>query len=135
MITEDEIRTLHSWLPPAQFEALVKTLRRRGTLEEITPEEVAEIERWNARRDPNRPKRRLYWSDYPQDEISEDYGEARKEHAFLLRCDGLTYREIGQRIGVVTQTARALANRHCRRVVRVLRKTLWTWEPSGPAAP
>jgi hypothetical protein len=37
-----------------------------------------------------------------------DYGRARQEHAMLLRCEGLTLRAIGARIGVYGETARQM---------------------------
>jgi len=36
------------------------------------------------------------------------YSAARKEHVFLLRCEGLTYHEIGLRLGVGRNRARTM---------------------------
>lgn len=36
------------------------------------------------------------------------YGDARREHAWLLRAEGETFRSIGQRLGVNSNRARQL---------------------------
>jgi hypothetical protein len=48
---------------------------------------------------------------------------ARWEHAFLLRCEGLTYQQVGDRLGVGKERARQMIfrfahilNRRCRRM-------------------
>ncbi len=50
------------------------------------------------------------------------YNLARKEHAFLLRCEGLKYREIGPRLGVGSNRARLLTLEFERRLRKVLRQ-------------
>lgn len=42
---------------------------------------------------------RLFWEEQDR-KIKTEYMLARREHAFLLRCEGLSYNEISRRIGV-----------------------------------
>jgi len=49
--------------------------------------------------------------------------EARAEHAFLLRCEGLKLREIGDKFGFSIETARQSIARHARRLKRAMNKT------------
>jgi transposase len=46
----------------------------------------------------------------------EDYSEARGEHAWLLRAEGLTFREIGQHLGVSATQAMNMVQRFSRHV-------------------
>jgi hypothetical protein len=41
------------------------------------------------------------------DKYNKQFRMARKEHAFLLRCEGLTHREIGERLGIHRSSAHA----------------------------
>ena len=54
------------------------------------------------------------------DRLYFDYGLARKEHAWLLRCEGMTLRRIGLRLGVRQERARQLIWIFGRRVSRAL---------------
>lgn len=45
-------------------------------------------------------------------------GLAREEHALLLRCEGLMFREIGVRLGVSVERARHLVFYGARRLTR-----------------
>lgn len=51
------------------------------------------------------------------------YWAARREHALLLRCEGLSYREIGARFGVHAWTASILVKRGARDLQKAMRKT------------
>lgn len=53
--------------------------------------------------------------------------EARGEHAFLLRCEGLTYQAIGTRLGCGKQQAGYILAKYRRRVVKAVRKTRFHW--------
>ena len=46
----------------------------------------------------------------------EDLCEARREHAWLLRAEGLKYSEIGRRLGVTDQQAANMVAKFGRRV-------------------
>lgn len=50
-----------------------------------------------------------------------EYERARHEHAWLLRAEGVTYSEIGQRLGVGRERAQQLVHRQGRRVQRAIR--------------
>lgn len=51
------------------------------------------------------------------------YARARWEHAWLLRCEGKSSGEIGDRLGVEGQTARLLVLRFGPRMARAMRRT------------
>jgi DNA-directed RNA polymerase sigma subunit (sigma70/sigma32) len=41
-----------------------------------------------------------------------EVSEARREHAWRLRKDGLTYQEIGERLGVTRERVRQMVAKH-----------------------
>lgn len=51
------------------------------------------------------------------------YVQARWEHAWLLRAEGLTLQQIGKRLGVGREGARQIIDKFGRRVQRAIRKT------------
>ena len=54
----------------------------------------------------------------------EMLSKARREHAFLLRCEGLTYQQIGERLGMHTRnSSRIMVYKFGRELARALRKT------------
>jgi len=53
------------------------------------------------------------------------YEHARHEHVWLLRAEGLTLQQIGDRIGVSRERAREIIAHFARRMTRALRKTRW----------
>ena len=53
------------------------------------------------------------------------YAAARYEHAWLLRAEGLTLRQIGKRLGVSHNQARVMIFQFSYRVKRATRKTRW----------
>ena len=57
--------------------------------------------------------------------MAADYWRARKEHAWLLRCEGLKLREIGLRLGTGAPQAQLLVLAFGRRMTRALRRTRW----------
>jgi hypothetical protein len=77
--------------------------------------------------------------DYPANRL---YGEARAIHAFFLRCEGLTFREIGDRLHnmrpdhgetVSDETARVLVMRAARQLSRAMRHTKWCVIKNDPS--
>jgi hypothetical protein len=52
------------------------------------------------------------------DEI--DYYAARREHMWLLRAEGLTFREIGMRNGVCGERAKQVVSKFGRQVTRAV---------------
>lgn len=54
---------------------------------------------------------------------------ARGEHAWLLRAEGLTYRQVGERLGGISAShAQQIVHRQGRRVARALRHTIFEIE-------
>ncbi len=53
------------------------------------------------------------------------YGEARAIHAFLLKCEGLTVREVANRLGVTYQYGYTLINVASRKITWGCRKARW----------
>lgn len=53
------------------------------------------------------------------------YEHARHEHVWLLRAEGLTLQQIGDRIGVNRERVRQIIYKFSRRVRRATRKTRW----------
>ena len=51
------------------------------------------------------------------------YGEARIIHAFLLRCEEKTFREVGLILGVTAERARLLTIKGSKRIQRAVRHT------------
>lgn len=48
---------------------------------------------------------------------------ARYEHAMLLRCEGMTWRDIGGHLGVSHERARQMACKFGRRLAKAMRHT------------
>jgi len=60
------------------------------------------------------------------------YSRGRKEHAFLLRCEGLKFAEIGPRMGFTSrQEARRLTYAFSRKLARAITRTKFTMKDSG----
>jgi hypothetical protein len=68
----------------------------------------------------------------------EAYMEARAIHAFLLRCEGLTYQQIGSRMyntqgstckktTIGSNSAMLLVRKGTKRINRAMRKTRFQW--------
>ncbi len=55
------------------------------------------------------------------------YAAARHEHAWLLRAEGLTLQQVGDRFGVSRERAREMIAKFGRRVRRAMRKTHFEW--------
>lgn len=55
--------------------------------------------------------------------MDKAYRLARIEHAFLLRAEGLRYKDIGKRLGVCTQRAQQLARFFSSRMRFAMRHT------------
>ena len=64
----------------------------------------------------------------PIDRVRVDYSWARKEHAWLLRSEGHTLRQIGARLGIGPQRVRQLIWTFGRRTSRALLHTRWQWQ-------
>ena len=58
-----------------------------------------------------------------QTDFDKMYSNARCEHAFLLRCEGLKLREIADHLGTGRQYARQLVCKYARRLNRAMTKT------------
>jgi hypothetical protein len=54
--------------------------------------------------------------------------QAWNEHAFLLRCEGLTYRKIGEHLGVSSTRAMGRTMQFSRTMAHVMRKTHFHWQ-------
>jgi hypothetical protein len=62
----------------------------------------------------------------------QTYRQARTEHAFLLRCEGLKFIQIAPHMGVKTpQEARRLYEYFSRRLSRAMRRTRFTMKDTG----
>jgi transcriptional regulator len=51
---------------------------------------------------------------------NQDYWEARRIHVFLLRCEGLTYKQIANRLGMNRQGARVVH-------YQAIHLLMWAW--------
>lgn len=51
------------------------------------------------------------------------YHEARREHAFLLRCEGLKFWEIGERLGVCVESSRQKVMQRSRELKKGMKRT------------
>ena len=59
-----------------------------------------------------------------QTDFNKMYSNARSEHAFLLRCEGLKLREIADHLGLISREhARQLVCKYARRLNRAMTKT------------
>jgi predicted transcriptional regulator len=74
---------------------------------------------------PIRQRRPIWMNDagYPW----QTYAQARCEHAWLLRAEGLTLHQIGDHLGVTRERARQLISSYGRRVSRAMRRTRFEW--------
>ena len=60
---------------------------------------------------------------------TEPYYKAREEHAFLLRCERLSYAKIGARLGVCGARAHQMIQKFSRRLRSATRKTKLRFTP------
>jgi hypothetical protein len=75
--------------------------------------------------EPKRPIATGYG--YGTERYDDGYWSARNEHAWLLKAEGLTLREIGLRLGVSRERARQMIWHFGRRVRRAMKHTrIWT---------
>jgi len=62
--------------------------------------------------------------DFPYQRFNKMYAVAKEEHAFLLRCEGLKYREIGEHFGGLSrERVRQLVCRGARRLQHAMKRT------------
>ena len=59
------------------------------------------------------------------DDLDRIYNEARSEHAWLLRAEGKTFDQIGERLGVTRTRIIQMTRKFVRRVGRAMRKVRW----------
>ncbi len=55
--------------------------------------------------------------------VDLEYQKARREHAWLLRCEGFKLREISNRLGIGRERARQMINKFSREMTRSLKRT------------
>jgi hypothetical protein len=68
------------------------------------------------------------WQRYDRSNVTdEDYRDARAEHMWLLRAEGLTYRAIGLRLGITGGRVRQVIERFGRRVRRGVKGAWFRW--------
>ncbi len=60
------------------------------------------------------------------DKDSRAFRSARKEHAWLLRAEGMKLKEIGARLNVTGARAREMIHQYGRRVGKAMGRTRWT---------
>ena len=58
-----------------------------------------------------------------------DYNNARREHAFLLRCEGASYHDISARLGVSKARVQMLILRFAKQMSRACRMISWETKP------
>lgn len=63
----------------------------------------------------------------PQAEYYE-YHRARYEHAWLLRAEGLLYKQIGRRLGISVARTQQMVTRYGIRARRATRRTRWRFD-------
>jgi len=54
------------------------------------------------------------------------YNHARHEHVFLLRCEGLKFKEIAPRLGVTSGRVNQMFHKFVERMKKATRRTHWT---------
>lgn len=54
------------------------------------------------------------------------FAMARAEHAFLLRCEGMSLTKVGRRIGVGRERTRQIVDKFSRRFRRAMEQTVKT---------
>jgi hypothetical protein len=55
------------------------------------------------------------------------YYEARREYAFMLRCEGLTYKKIGERLGISHHRTSQLVWGFAKRLAQAMKQTRVTF--------
>lgn len=65
--------------------------------------------------------------DYPPVALDRTYEKARREHAFLMRCEGETLKQIGNRLGVGYKRVGTLIDTHTRHMRYAMRDTKFRW--------
>jgi DNA-directed RNA polymerase specialized sigma24 family protein len=60
--------------------------------------------------------------------LEQQYDEARREHAFMLRCEGHLLRDIAARLGISNSRVRVLLDRFSVRMNKAFRKTKLKWQ-------
>jgi len=80
------------------------------------------------------PPMQPVWRRYDRANINdEDYYEARREHMWLLRAEGATYKSIGRRCDDITGTrVKQIIDQFGRRTRRAMRRTRFRWEENAP---
>ena len=56
---------------------------------------------------------------------NDDYCSARHEHAWLLKAEGLTLSQVGQRLGVSKETTRRMVSRFGEKMTWAMRDLSW----------
>ncbi len=60
------------------------------------------------------------------------YGRARREHAWILRAEGLEWKQIGKRLGTNASTARNLVQTMGKDVASAIENATWTFHNKEP---
>jgi hypothetical protein len=69
------------------------------------------------------------WADRGENYPWKTFSRARSEHAWLLRAEGLTYRQVGERLGGLSVArAQQIVGTQGRRMSRALRRTIFKFE-------
>lgn len=70
------------------------------------------------------------WQAFNAEKYDRLYREAHYVHAFLLRCEGLSFREVGLHFGVTGSQAMGLVYKGARRMQRAMRRTTFHFLPT-----
>jgi hypothetical protein len=72
------------------------------------------------------------WSERDENYPWKTFSNARGEHAWLLRAEGLTYRQVGERLGGLSvERTRQIICKQGRRMSWALRRTVFKFEYPG----
>jgi hypothetical protein len=121
--TPEDIKAMYPWLPPDQYHKLVASLCFPVNYDEKPPPMVKIY--------PRRPPRIVPAWEHDRSPEGEAYRWARKEHAFLRRCERATLREVGEELGVTKETVRHGVYQFSRRLSRAMRHTKFYFMEDG----
>ncbi len=108
---------MYPWLPVWEFERLAEELQ--------LPESgyvLFHLTQPPPKRKLSAQEREKLYLDLPHEERHE-YVLARREHAFLLRCENITYQKISERLGLSRGHVEVSVKHFARKLAHAMRRT------------